>query len=134
MTDDYSPTKKGTILIPSGATDHLHFVCSDPIYYPHTGKESVLVVNISSIKDGIEYDSSCILTPGDHPFIKHPSYVYYYKADIFGAENIALNVANGSFEVRQNCEDETFTRILNGFDISDDVRPKPFRFYEKHCK
>ncbi|WP_282167105.1 hypothetical protein [Shewanella japonica] len=134
MTNGYNPVSRGTILIPSGSKDHLHFVCSDPVFYPPTQKESVLVVNISSIKDDIGYDSSCVLDVGDHPFITHPSFVYYLKADIFGADNIARNVADGTFQVHEDCTDETFVRILDGFDISDDVRPKPFRFYEKHCK
>ncbi len=131
---EYSPTKKGTVLIPSGSKDHLHFICSDPVFYPRTGKESVLVVNISSIKPDIEHDTSCVLDVGDHPFITHPSYVYYLKADIFSTENIARNVADGYFDTHEDCGDKTFTRILAGFEISDDVRPKPFRFYEKHCK
>lgn len=131
---DYSIARKGTILMPSGSTDHLHFICSDSIFYPASGKECVLVVNISSIKPNLGYDASCVLNIGDHPFVTKPSYVYYLKADILGTDNIERNVADGSFSAHVDCNDETFARIMKGFDISDDIKPKPYRFYEKYCK
>lgn len=131
---EYSPARKGTILIPSGSKNHLHFVCSDPVFYPSVGKDCVLVVNISTADAAIDYDKTCVLDVGDHPFIKHPSYVYYRRADIFGADNIARNVADGTFDVHRDCTDGTFKRILDGFDISDEVRPKIHKFYEKYCK
>lgn len=127
--------KKGTILIPSGGVKHLHFVCSDPVFYPKYAKESVLVVNISSVpEEGEEYDGTCVLDVGDHPFVKHPSYVYYRKADIFGAESVQQRIDDGTFDVHQVCPDGTFARILDGFDISEDVSIKAHKFYEKYCK
>ncbi|WP_025672779.1 hypothetical protein [Salinivibrio socompensis] len=127
--------KKGTILIPSGGVKHLHFVCSDPVFYPKYTKESVLVVNISSVpQDEQWYDSTCVLYAGDHPFVKYPSYVYYRKADIFGADNVQQRIDDGTFDVHQVCPDDTFSRILAGFDISEDVSAKAHHFYEKYCK
>jgi hypothetical protein len=76
MTEPYIPMKKGTVLMPTGPVDHLHFICSDPVYYPAKVKECVLIVNISSIDDGSDYDQTCILNAEEHPFIKHPSYIY----------------------------------------------------------
>lgn len=126
--------KKGTILIPSGPVKHLHFVCSDPVFYPKTAKESILVVNISSIQEGLEHDETCVLDVGDHPFIAHPSYVYYRKADIFGADTVKRNIDDGTFDVHEPCGDGTFKRILEGFDISEDVTGKVLNFYQKYCK
>lgn len=126
--------RKGTILIPTGPVKHLHFVCSDPVFYPQYTKECVLVVNITSIKEGLEHDASCLLDVGDHPFITHPSYVYYRKADIYGADNLTRNIADGSFDVHDVCGEATFKRILEGFTISEDVTPKVLSFYQKHCK
>lgn len=126
--------KKGTILIPSGPTKHLHFVCSDPVFYPRVGKECVLLVNISSINGDIIHDSTCELNVGDHPFITKPSYVYYKKAELFGSENIERNVAAGEFQIHAPCDEDVFKRILKGFDASDDVSRKVYNFYEKYCK
>lgn len=132
--DDFTLTRKGTILIPTGPVKHLHFVCSDPVFYPSLVKNCVLVVNISSIEEGLDYDPTCVLDTGEHPFVRHPSYVYYRKAEIYGADNIARNVADGTFSAHEPCTDGTFKRILDGFDISDDVRPKVHSFFEKYCK
>ncbi|MFT4928535.1 MAG: hypothetical protein ACI8WB_004654, partial [Phenylobacterium sp.] len=96
-------------------------------------KDCVLVVNISSIDQMLAYDTSCILQPINHPFVKHPSYVYYRKADIFGADNISRNVAEGNFSAHQPCDELTFSRILNGFEISNEIRPKIKQFYFKYC-
>jgi len=71
-------TSKGTILIPANSASHLHFVCNDPVFYPNKGKECVFLVNISSIKQGISHDTSCLLDVGDHPFIKTKFYILSY--------------------------------------------------------
>jgi hypothetical protein len=126
--------KKGTILIPTGSTEHLHFICCDTVFYPHLGKDCVLVVNISSIDDDLEYDKTCLLDVGDHPFVTHQSYVYYRKAAVYGANNISRNVAEGNFRIHQPCSEITFNRILNGFSESEEVSFKIKRFYEIYCK
>lgn len=126
--------KKGTILMPTGPVDHLHFICSDIVFHPITSKESVLLVNVSSVKDGSDYDKTCLLNAGDHPFIKHESYVYYKKAGIFSSNNISLAVAQGDYRIHETCSDNTFNRILNGFAISEEVSGKIKKFYETYCK
>jgi hypothetical protein len=134
MTGEFHPARKATLLIPSGSTNHLHFICCDPVYYPNKVKDCVLLVNISTIDVLLAHDPTCILQPGDHPFIRHPSYVYYRKADIFGADSISRSVAEGDFIIHQPCEEEPFSRILSGFDASDEVRLKIKNFYSKYCQ
>ena len=58
---DYQPYRKGTVLAPTGPCNHLHVICNDPVYYPVNDCYCVLVVNISSIKDGVPHDPSCVL-------------------------------------------------------------------------
>ncbi len=133
MTQQYCPYRKGTVLIPSGPSNHLHIICCDPVFYPRTASECVLVVNVSSIKQGIDYDRTCELRVGDHPFIVKPSYIYYRKADVFGSDNISRCVADGTFTVHQDCSSSTFERILAGFEVSEEVRPKVLKFYRGYC-
>ena len=124
--------KKGTILIPTGPTKHLHFICSDPVFYPRLVKECVLVVNISSV-GSIEHDKSCLLDVDDHPFITHLSYVYYKKSEILGVNSIDRNIASGDFIAHEPCSDIVFERILNGFECSDEVTGKIKKFYDNYC-
>ncbi|MDF1895074.1 hypothetical protein [Rahnella contaminans] len=130
----YQPLKKGTVLALSGGVDHLHVICNDPVHYPIDGCDCVLAVNISSVKHGVPHDSTCILQIGDHPFIRHDSYVVYERAVIWKVINVDKKVSEGSIKPQPaNIPDEIFKRILDGFDISDDVEPKVRRFWKAHC-
>ena len=126
-------TKGCTFLIPAGPTVHLHFVCSNPAYYPSLVKECVLLVNLCSIYEDVSHDPTCVLSKGEHPFIKHESYIYYRKADIFGCDTIRRSLADGSFESHALCHDLVLDRILNGFAASSEVRPKIKAFHQKYC-
>ncbi|WP_216822556.1 hypothetical protein [Shewanella sp. WE21] len=94
----------------------------------------MLAVNITSITPVIPHDQSCILKAGDHEFVKHDSYVYYRKADIFSAEKIVNALNDGSFIIHADFDEDTFGKILNGFEVSTEVSYKNKRFYEKYCK
>lgn len=119
--------------MPSGRCDHLHVVCNDPVMDASKGAESVLIVNVTSIGLLTEYDKSCVLNVGDHPFITHPSYMYYKGAIVYTAKAINDAVANGDFTEKEDMLDSTFKRVLKGFEITDEVPHKAKRFYKKHC-
>ena len=56
--------------------DHLRIVVSDP------GKDSnnVLTVSLTTFREGKFHDPSCFLDVGDHPFVKHKSYISFQHA------------------------------------------------------
>lgn len=130
----FQPYKKGTVLALSGKTDHLHVICNDPVYYPVQGCTCVLAVNISSVKPGVPFDSTCLLDVGDHPFVNRTSYVVYERAVIWRVDNIARQEEQGNIKPHSDMPDASFTRILNGFDISDEVEPRVHKFWKSHCK
>lgn len=131
---NFQPYRKGTVLALSGRTDHLHVICNDPVHYPIDGCDCVLAVNISSIKNGVPFDSTCVLKLGDHPFVKHDSYVVYERAVIWKVGNVDKYVAAGSIKPYADDMPETiFNRILAGFNISDDVEPRVQRFCDRYC-
>ncbi len=51
---------------------HLWIILSAPERYPEA---PVLIVNLTSLRPGSE--TTCLLTRGDHPFIRHKSCVNY---------------------------------------------------------
>jgi len=128
------PYRKGSVLIDSGSCKHLHVICNDPVHHPALGCYTVLAVNITSVNPALEYDASCVLQAGEHPFIKHDSYVYYRKADLFNADKMEQAINDGEFQIHHDFTDATFAKILKGFEISPEVSYKIQRFYEKHCK
>ncbi|WP_333894959.1 hypothetical protein [Atlantibacter hermannii] len=133
MTADFNPVQKGTIMLLSGSKEHLFFICNDPVFYPKLAKESFLAVNLTSIAAGIEPDSSCLLNVGDHPFVRHPSYVLYRRAEIFGADSVIQRVSAGDIRIHDPCSEGTFQRILGGFNVSPHVRPVIKNYYQKYC-
>ncbi len=124
---------KGSILVPSGRDKHLHIVCNDPVPYPgYSNAASVLLVNITTLHHELPFDDTCILDVGDHPFVKHQSYVYYGKADIFASTSLVAGVQSGELTVHQTCPDPTFSRILSGFNVSKRVTGKVKNYYKKY--
>ena len=59
----------------SGPTSHIHFVISEK-----NSEGNSLVVNASTYRGMRSEDTTCILQPGEHPFIKAVSYIPYQYA------------------------------------------------------
>jgi hypothetical protein len=103
--------KGDTFLIPSPQEDecaHLHVVISDPEKEP----DGVVLVPITTWES--YKDESCLLQPGDHPFIKHASCVQYRDARIVPAARLARAIAGGQIRSREPVSSELLARILAG--------------------
>lgn len=109
----YTPAKGDTLFIPSGPSDHLHIII--------TGISTALthlLVNITSIKANVSYDSTCTLAVGDHPFISMPSYIAYEFARIEMASDLSNRVNAGKFTPGDPVSDPLLTRIQSGIAAS----------------
>lgn len=126
------PVRKGTLFIPSGGADHLHIVMNDPVFDPIAGHELVLAANVSTIYEGRAHDSSCVLNVGDHPFIRHPSYISYRHADLYRADGLAAKIASGEVTQGVDISEQIFQTILAGFNRSPFVLRKVERFIKLH--
>lgn len=127
----FKPQCRSTLLIPSGDTDHLFVLLTDPVEV-RTGKgREVLLVNLSSVKSAKNVDSSCILHPGDHPFITHKSFIRYGRGfpRIEKERNIIQKVQMRVWHPREDFTPEVFSRICSGLESSPKTRPKIRRFY-----
>ena len=82
---EFCPNAKATILAIAGKIDHLHIICTKQFFYKDTGAQSVLAVNVSSIREKGTYDGTCVLRAGDHPFITHDSYIRYKDAVVISS-------------------------------------------------
>lgn len=67
---------------PANPTRHLWVAVTDPD--PQTGE--VVIANITTQAPG--RDQTCILNPGDHPFLKHESVMNYAEAMIPTEESV----------------------------------------------
>jgi len=89
----FVPFRRATLLIPSGSNQnlerkHLFVLLTDPIETKDFDEKHVLLVNITSVPEGLPYDSTCVLKIGEHRFVKHDSYVFYAKARIESANKL----------------------------------------------
>lgn len=116
----------------SGPAKHLHIVMNDPVFYPERGFSGVLLVNVSSIKPDKWFDDTCVLEPGEHPFIRWRSFVMYSQAVIANSDEISQGVAIGEFATRDPVDEHIYERVSEGFELSKHVKPKIKRFIKNY--
>lgn len=115
----FLPFKRATLLIPSGPADdphrkHLFILLTDPVELAGADEKHVLLVSISTIKPELPHDPTCILHAGDHPFIKHKSFVSYRLTRLEEAKKITNGVKQGIFVPQGTIETDIFARICKG--------------------
>ncbi|MEM1409356.1 MAG: hypothetical protein AAGG79_01260 [Pseudomonadota bacterium] len=84
---------------------------------------SPLFVSITTIYPNKHHDGACILSAGDHPFLKHPSYVAYRHIEQRSEVHIQRMIDNGEYIAREDFKPEVLERILEGACQSDEIKP-----------
>ncbi|NTU44128.1 MAG: hypothetical protein HGA99_01200 [Chlorobiaceae bacterium] len=115
----FLPQKKRTILKSSGYKEHLFVILTN-----ECPEKNHLLVNFSSIYEGIFHDDACIVNEGEHPFIKHPSYIEYRKAETVKASHLI----KCDFTQKEDVSDDLYTRICDGLMLSKHT-PKRIKTY-----
>ena len=97
---------------PRGGVKHLFFVVSKP------ESNRVLLVHVCSIKPGRECDTSCVIRPEEHPFVKHDSFVVY-SATMFALEShVEAQVRAGICRPQPPASPALLVRIRDGARVS----------------
>ena len=100
---------------------HLHIVCNDTCEHGLN-----LLVCVSSFYDGC--DNTCELDVGDHPFLRHLSFVFYAKAMLVRSEQIDNGFTSGVLVAQQDMVDAVFQRVVAGVCASPDT-PNQIKSY-----
>ena len=113
-----------TLLIPSGPSGaHLFVIVFGPQVLQDYGPSAQFVsVSVTTLRADIHHDPSCMLKPGDHPFIKHDSYVSYRDARIDTGDDLKRRVEDGVFQPHQPLDSQILARIVFGVCQSKFVR------------
>ena len=119
----YAPYKGATILAPYNEVPHLFVVMNDPC-----PDGFCLLVMITSIKPNKHYDRACVLGPGDHPFLKHPSHVLYRMAEPVRASRIVKMVGLHYYTPKDDLDPTVFSRVADGVYASDDTPLRIIRY------
>ena len=101
-------------------TKHLYIVIS--IIEDNT---KALFVNVTTKKGK---DTSCILKPGDHEFVKYDSEINYGDATISEIDNLREAINTGVFTLQKPVSNDLLKRILEGA-VNSDALPQKFLKY-----
>lgn len=123
----YVPYKTAAYLAPANEINHLFAVMNDPC-----DQHQVLVLNVTSIKEGKYHDPACEINVGDHPFIKHPSYILYRLAETTRSARVGKMVDLKYYIPREDWDGGVFARIAAGIRASDDTPSRIIKYAEQH--
>ena len=131
----FLPVRRATLLIPSGPPGdpdrkHLFILLTDP-RADDRGTASVLMVSLSTIRQGVPFDRSCLLYPGDHPFVRRDSYVVYQRARIEAVDAVLRGVNSGQLVPQAALDGGVFARVCRGFEESRLTPPRLLDFYRR---
>jgi hypothetical protein len=130
----FQPVRRATLLIPSGPAHdldrkHLFIILTDSVADPLNGsKESLLLISLSTLNAALPYDPTCILHPGDHPFVTRDSYVSYRDSRILETAKIVNGVESGVFVAKELMDNNIVDGICEGLD-SHQTPEKIKRFF-----
>lgn len=111
---------------------HLFIVLTNPCEDKITQRqELVLLVNFTTVRDGVDYDDACIVEAGSHPFIKRKSYIFYKEARIEQALFIKNAIEAGDFIVKSKVSSDLYSKIVEGLYKSRYVARKYRRFFKQ---
>ena len=133
----FQPVRRATLLIPSGPAHdlnkkHLFIILTDPVADPVNGnKVSVLLTSLSTLDIALPHDPTCILHPGDHPFVTRDSYVSYRTSRIQEATKIINGVASGVLVAKELMDSGIVDRICDGL-TSHQTPEKIKRFFRMY--
>lgn len=79
------------------------------------GNPCLVLVNVTTVRDGAECDATCILEAGCHPFVKQESFTVYRSARIEPLAHVARLVKQGFFKPHHSAVDAALlARIRTG--------------------
>lgn len=114
----FSPVARSAILFPTPPSgNHLFVILTDPL--PPHGE--VAMVPVCSVRNG--HDNACVLYPGDHPFIRHKSYIAYARGRVERDTRLIRGVERGLTVDKGRIAHDVFDRILAGSRVSRHVKP-----------
>jgi len=118
-----------TFLMPApgrGATPHLWIVVTQPDSETHL----CAIVSVTTLRNS--KDQTVPFRPGDHPFIRHDSTIFYGDAMIVDALRLESEIAAGLALIRERCSAATLKLVQDGIAASPFTRAKILRFWREH--
>jgi hypothetical protein len=111
-----------TFVYPDGGIPHLWIVVTEPSGNP----ADVAIVSLSSDRPG--KDDTVKLAPGDHPFIRKPTVVFYPDTRLMPVQTIINEVTNGQASFHADCSEDLLQRVREGL-LASPATPRRLKAY-----
>lgn len=112
----WEPCAGNTLLIPSGTSGkHLFLILNNPAKFDGYGSSvCVVLVNLSSIKNGLPGDDACICKAGEHRFISKDSFIDYRFARVERVNDLIAKVESRVFQAHESVSSDLLDRAISG--------------------
>lgn len=105
-----------------GSDYHLWVVISDPVSYEN---DQVVIVRFNSYEEGKPgHDSTCVLHPGDHPFINRPTFVNYSRARWMPKDAMERLLSYNTISPREDLQPNILKAVQQGAGESRSLKEK----------
>lgn len=108
-----------------GPTPHLWILAAGP-----DADGRIVLVSVTTLRRG--KDQTVVLQPGDHPFVKHASCVFYQDAIIAYASRLEEWISGELATPSDSCSAELLTLVRDGFSASEFTPKKVLRVIRGH--
>lgn len=115
--------------IPNSQRPHLFIALTGAFSYQDS---KVVMVNLTKQGSGRGQDTTVILYPGDHPFIRVATSVNYKDALIASASTMQKSIQSGKAYFREDFEDELLERLQVGALRSEFTDPEIKKMVEDY--
>jgi len=89
----------------------------------------VLLATFSSVKPNEYFDPTCLIRPGEHPFVKRETWVNYAWCRIEPLQKLKNGINAGLFRLHEPVDQSLLARICQGLFDSPQARPVHRAFY-----
>ena len=94
---------------------HLFVVLLGPTILADYGQApQILAASVCSIKVGLPHDTACVLQPGDHAFVQHPSFVSYRHMCVEPEQHVLKMVEQNVWPQNQPCSPQLVQQLIAG--------------------
>ncbi|MFN0104933.1 MAG: hypothetical protein ACKV2U_22970 [Bryobacteraceae bacterium] len=108
----------------SGPKSHLWVLLADP-----TEDGISVIVSVTTLRHNA--DKTVILQPGDHPFIRHPSFVLFADSQFVSTVDLGKWIETGFAKPHQPFSSKLLKDVLEGVMASDFTPRKIIDFFKR---
>lgn len=107
-------------------TEHLTIIIATD------GDTVVALSSVTSAHPGRQTDRACYLDTGDHPFIRHLSFVLYERAHLIDITKLQSGLDRGVIRIAETLQPDVLERVIAGALVSPRTPRESRDFIRKH--